>query len=140
MVHGGMTWCTLCYGALDSQGDLPPARLAEPDPVDGGDLDSLDDAKALGGLPARGEGDDLGADPDTTEQHRPPVRDVDALADEMLAQLAASADARVGDGLGGRLGRGLPRTTPAKVGVTAGAGVAGCLLLLLALWLLGLLL
>lgn len=135
-VHVGMTWCTLCYRPLDTP-DGPDAA-DEADAPD--DADALDEGDDSAERDDSDEGDDGDAHRDEAARHVAPPPDVEALADQMLARLAASADAPLGDGLGDRLSSRVPQSTSAKVGFTAGAGVAGCLLLLLALWLLGLLL
>ncbi len=115
-VRTGMAWCSLCFGSLAAPADV---RVPAPD---GQPLPDDDDPAAVD---RADHGLDVAVDPDADV-------DVDALAEGMLAQLAAGHDQP--------LGARLPRSMPATVALMAGGGTAGCVVLLLVLYVLGLLL
>jgi len=114
-VRSAMPWCALCFGSLGDTGrrSAPPAGEDPPD-------DPSADDQPAGSARAR------------SVAAPPAPDDVDALAARMLARVAAADD----DPLRGRA----PGSRRDALALMAGGTVAGCLLLLVVLWVLGLLL
>lgn len=100
VAHATVSWCTLCFASL-----TPPEPTPQPTPASEPPAQDRPEA----GAPTS----DVGA----------PTSDVDAIADRMLAELAATGEPKPG------WTAKLPRTGGAKAGVIVGGVVIGSLLL-----------
>jgi len=133
VVRGEVPWCLACYARLVPEPQSKPHPLPEPLPEPASEPASEPTAgprsQVDGGLHPD-PGPDACPDRDRGAVGGP---DVDALADRLLAELAASGQRPAWS-------RWLPSTRAARAGLAAGLLAACCGLLLLAMWLVGLVL
>ncbi len=131
-LRAGSEWCTLCYADLRPAPEPPPATAApDPAPVDLPPLPAADPASAVDQpAPRRGKharrvtAEDLGPDPADGAPAAGSDVDADRLADQLLAELAASQG---GNPLGPLAGA--VDTTGKKVALMVGGTAVGIVLL-----------
>jgi hypothetical protein len=148
-VRGEVPWCVACYARLLPEPQPPPhvetqpqrEPTPEPTPEPASEPASEPTAEPASepdaGPRCELDGDlQLGPDPNASLDRAldvPSGPDVEALAERLLAELAASAQRPAWS-------RRLPSTRAARAGLAAGLLAACCGLLLLAMWLAGLVL